>query len=220
MRSHYRVTIFGSARIKPGDREYDDVFEIARGLAGLGYDVVTGGGPGLMQAANAGSKSVADGGLSIGLNIRLPHEQVGNPYLDIKREFDRFSGRLDTFMSLSDAIVVAPGGIGTLLELFYAWQLVQVGHVCRIPIILYGSLWRQLLRFMNDEILARGLVDAADLEGVFHVAGPPQRVVDLVARLEEDRSRSPDACVNYRKYRVDGTPLDEGEDGEGGGPGR
>lgn len=136
MEPHYRVTIFGSARISEGDEAYRDVYDIARGLAAEGFDIVTGGGPGLMRAANSGSKSVSNGGQSIGLNIKLPHEQCPNPYLDIKEEFDRFSGRLDAFMAMSDAVVVAPGGIGTMLELFYSWQLVQVQHLCETPIIL------------------------------------------------------------------------------------
>ena len=206
MESHHRVTIFGSARMTPGAQEYNDVYEIARGLAALGYDVVTGGGPGLMQAANAGHQSVDSASVSIGLNILLPREQVPNPYLDIKREFNRFGERLDTFMSLSDAVVVAPGGIGTLLELFYAWQLVQVGHVCGTPIILFGGIWRAFLRWMNEEVLARGLVNASDLEGVFHVEDSPRQVVDLIHRLREDRSRTPGACVNFRKYRTDWRP--------------
>lgn len=210
MQSHYRIAIFGSARIKQGDREYEDVRAIARGLAAHGYDIVTGGGPGLMQAANAGSRSVDTGSLSIGLNIRLPHEQVPNPYLDIKREYDRFGARLDTFMALSDAVVVAPGGIGTLLELFYTWQLVQVGHVCRTPIILFGEVWRPLLRWLNAEVVARGYVDAADLQGVFLVEDGPQQVVDLVRSIERDRARNGAGCVNFEKYRVDGSSFDEG----------
>lgn len=202
---HYRVAIFGSARIREGDQEYRDVYEIARGLAALGFDIVTGGGPGLMQAANAGHQSVPSPSRSIGLSIRLPHEQVANPYLDIKREFDRFSGRLDTFMSLSDAVIVAPGGIGTLLELFYSWQLVQVEHICETPIILFGDLWRPLLRWLNEEVLRRGLMSPTDLNYVFHLASVPG-VVDLVRRIREDRSRLPEACVNFDKYRVDGEP--------------
>jgi uncharacterized protein (TIGR00730 family) len=214
VKTHHRVTIFGSARMKPGDRVYDEVYQIARGLAALGCDIVTGGGPGLMQAANAGHQSVDTASVSIGLNIQLPYEQLPNPYLDIKREYGRFSERLDTFMSLSDAVVVAPGGIGTLLELFYAWQLVQVGHVCRTPIILFGGIWRPLLHWMNAEVLARGLVDASDLDGVFHVEDSPGQVVDLVRRLREERSRTADTCVNFRKYRTDGSLLEEaGETG-------
>ena len=201
MEPHYRVAIFGSSRIRVGDREYQDVFEIARGLAALGFDVVTGGGPGLMQAANAGYRSVASGSQSIGLNIKLPHKQVANPYLDIKKEFDRFSGRLDTFMSLSDAVVVAPGGIGTLLELFYTWQLVQVGQVCQTPIILFGELWRPLVHWLNKEVLRRGFIGADDLEGVF-LLDSAAGVVDLIRRIHEDRSRGANVCVNFDKYRV------------------
>jgi uncharacterized protein (TIGR00730 family) len=201
MEPHYRVAIFGSSRIKEGDREYRDVFEIAQGLGALGFDVVTGGGPGLMQAANAGNRSADSGSQSIGLNIKLPHEQLANPFLDIKREFDRFSGRLDTFMSLSDAVVVAPGGIGTLLELFYAWQLVQVGQICQTPIILFGGLWRPLVHWLNAEVLRRGYIGAGDLEGVF-LRDSAAEVVDLIRRIHEDRSRSTDRCVNFEKYRV------------------
>lgn len=205
MDQHYRVAIFGSARIREGDKEYRDVYEIARGLAALGFDVVTGGGPGLMQAASAGHQSVLSDSLSIGLNIKLPQEQIANPFLDIKREFDRFSSRLDQFMSLSDAVIVAPGGIGTLLELFYSWQLVQVGHICKTPIILYGDLWRPLLRWLNEEVLRRGFMSPEDMLGVFHLESAAG-VVDLIRRIQEDRSRTKDACVNYEKYLVDGTP--------------
>ena len=98
MDPHYKIAIFGSARIKENDRTYNEVFEISRGLAEAGFDIVTGGGPGIMQAANAGHKSTGSDGHSIGLNIKLPFEQDDNKYLDIKKEFDRFSGRLDTFM--------------------------------------------------------------------------------------------------------------------------
>ncbi len=109
MDAHYRVVIFGSARIKEGDPLYDDVYFLSRELALLGIDIVTGGGPGLMQAASAGHKSVKSNTLSIGLNIKLPRRQPTSKFLDIKKEFDRFSSRLDTFMSLSDAVIVAPG---------------------------------------------------------------------------------------------------------------
>ena len=140
MDAHYRVAIFGSARTKEGDPKYQEVFEISKGLAAAGFDIVTGGGPGIMLAANAEHQSVPSDGHSIGLNIKLPFEQEANKFLDIKKGFDRFSGRLDTFMALSDAVIVAPGGIGTLLELFYSWQLIQVQHVCETPIILYGKM--------------------------------------------------------------------------------
>jgi len=202
MDPYYRVALFGSARIREGDREYNDVFAIAKGLAASGFDVVTGGGPGLMRAANAGHRSAQSGTRSIGLNIRLPHEQMANPYLDIKHEFERFSQRLDTFMSLSDAVVVAPGGIGTLLELFYAWQLVQVEHVCETPIILFGPIWGGLLDWLKTEVLSRNMIGEGDLGMIFHV-NEPEKVVALIGALHEDRLHNGHACKNFEKYHVD-----------------
>ena len=202
MDPHYRVAIFGSARIREGDQEYRDVFAIAKGLAESGFDVVTGGGPGLMHAANSGHKSVGSGTHSIGLNIRLPHEQVANQYLDIKHEFNRFSNRLDTFMSLSDAVIVAPGGIGTLLELFYAWQLVQVEYICETPIILFGPMWGALLEWLEAEVLSRKLISESDLRMIFHV-NEVEKVIALVRKIHMDRSKNSHVCENFEKYRVD-----------------
>jgi hypothetical protein len=202
MDAKYRVAIFGSARISEGDEQYRDVYSIARGLASHGFDIVTGGGPGLMQAANAGSKSVKNGGESIGLNIRLLSEQQSNPYLDIKEEFDRFSIRLDSFMALSDAVVVAPGGVGTMLELFYTWQLTQVQQICETPIILYGEMWTGLLRWLETEVMPRKLFDRQDMHMLFHVIEPAQ-VVDLIVRIHQDRPQSGHVCTNYSKYRRD-----------------
>ena len=198
---HYRVAMFGSARIQEGDKDYQDVFAIARGLAEAGFDIVTGGGPGLMQAANAGSKSAESGSHSIGLNIKLPLEQGSNAFLDIKQEFDRFSNRLDTFMSLSDAVVVAPGGIGTLLELFYAWQLVQVEHICETPIILFGEIWTNLLLWLESEVMARNLFVKSDMHMIFHVREPDQ-VVKLIKQIHADRMQVEHACKNFSKYRI------------------
>lgn len=202
MDPHYRVAIFGSARIREGDQEYKDVFTIAQALAESGFDVVTGGGPGLMHAANSGHKSASSGTHSIGLNIRLPHEQVANQYLDIKHEFNRFSNRLDTFMSLSDAVIVAPGGIGTLLELFYAWQLVQVEHICETPIILFGPMWGALLEWLEVEVLSRKLISESDLRMIFHV-NEVEKVIALVREIHKDRSSNSHVCENFEKYRVD-----------------
>ncbi len=202
MDPHYRVAIFGSARIREGDQEYRDVFTIAQALAESGFDVVTGGGPGLMHAANAGHRSAGSGTHSIGLNIRLPHEQAPNQYLDIKHEFDRFSNRLDTFMSLSDAVIVAPGGIGTLLELFYAWQLVQVEHICETPIILFGPMWGPLLEWLSAEVLSRKLIDESDLRMIFYV-NEVEKVVALIRKIHKDRSANGHVCENFEKYRID-----------------
>ncbi len=201
MDPHYRVVIFGSARIEEGDEEYNDVFNIARGLAESGFDVVTGGGPGIMKAANAGHKSIESDSHSIGLNITLPHEQDANKYLDIKKEFDRFSGRLDAFMSLSDAVIVATGGIGTLLELFYSWQLIQVKHICDTPIILYGEMWTGLVTWLRTEVLSRKLFDSADMNNIIHIKSI-ENVLNFIRQVHNDRSSLEHVCVNYDKYRV------------------
>ena len=124
---HFRVTIFGSARLKSDDPRYKQIQSLAKMVAKEGFDVVTGGGAGIMEAANKGHKEGRKGNKDIhsfGLNIKLPMEQVANKHLDIKKDFERFSNRLDYFMYLSNIVVVAPGGIGTLLELYYTWQLV------------------------------------------------------------------------------------------------
>ncbi len=202
MEPHYRVAIFGSARISEGDQAYNDVFEIASGLAAEGFDIVTGGGPGLMQAANAGSKSVKNGGQSIGLNIKMAREQDANPYLDIKEEYDRFSNRIDTFMSLSDAVIVAPGGIGTLLELFYSWQLTQVEQLCETPIILFGEIWTNLLDWLVSEVMPAKLFDRKDMHNIFHVV-EPAHVVDLIIKIHRDRSEMEHVCRNFNQYRVE-----------------
>ncbi|MEN8136489.1 MAG: LOG family protein [Thermodesulfobacteriota bacterium] len=202
MDAHYRIAIFGSARIKEGDHEYNEVFSISKGLAEAGFDVVTGGGPGIMQAANSGHMSVSSETHSIGLNIKLPGEPEGNKYLDIKKEFDRFSDRLDTFMSLSDAVVVATGGIGTLLELFYSWQLTQVEHICETPIILYGEMWTGLLKWLEEEVMSRGLFDRQEIHNVFHLTSADQ-VVEFIKQVHGDRAEMEHVCVNYDKYRVE-----------------
>jgi uncharacterized protein (TIGR00730 family) len=202
MDAHYRVVIFGSARIKEGDPLYDDVYFLSRELALLGIDIVTGGGPGLMQAASAGHKSVKSDTLSIGLNIKLPRRQPTSKFLDIKKEFDRFSSRLDTFMSLSDAVIVAPGGIGTLLELFYSWQLVQVHEVCETPIILYGDLWTPLVEWLRNEVLKRGLFDSQDMHHIFHLTSV-EKVLRLIKKIHQDRLGMDHVCENYNKYRVE-----------------
>ena len=200
MNPHYRVAIFGSARIKEGDKDYNDVFEIARCLAEEGFDIVTGGGPGLMLAANSGSKSAQSTTHSIGLNIRLPREQEPNAFLDIKQEFSSFSNRLDTFMTLSDAVIVAPGGIGTLLELFYAWQLVQVEDICETPIILFGAIWTNLLLWMENEVMAQNLFSKDDMHMIFHV-NDPKEVVELIKKIHSDRLQHGHVCKNFAKYR-------------------
>jgi uncharacterized protein (TIGR00730 family) len=154
-KDRFSVAIFGSARITQEKPTYQRVYNLAKALAEKGHDVVTGGGPGLMQAANSGHR--AGNGISksrsIGLGIKLPKEQHFNNSVDEKETFMRFTARLDRFMLLSNAVVVAHGGVGTLLELFYTWQLMQVEQTCDVPIILMGDMWPSFVKWLEKSPL-------------------------------------------------------------------
>ncbi len=162
----YRVCIFGSARIRENSPIYDQVEQLAEALAKSGVDIVTGGGPGLMEAANRGAKSGSKGSWSIGLPIQLPFESDANSHLDVKSHHKRFSSRLDEFMRISHAVVVVPGGIGTVLEMFYTWQLMQVAHIRPRPLILFSSdkSWEALIKWTEDYPLKNNLISAKDME--------------------------------------------------------
>ena len=175
----YRVSIFGSARIRPDSKYYTQVYELAKELAKRGADIVTGGGPGLMEAANLGAKEGGTDTRSFGLAIELPFETDANSHLDVKYHHRRFSSRLDEFMRISHAIVVTPGGIGTLLELFYAWQLIQVGHISERPILLLGE-WDGLLEWIEEGPLKDKLLDAKDLNQLVTV----KSVSDVITHLQ------------------------------------
>lgn len=165
----YRVSIFGSARIKPDTEEYKGVYTLAKELAENGADIVTGGGPGLMEAANAGAKEGSSKSKSFGIRIDLPFEATPNDHLDIKFYHKRFSSRLDEFMRISHAVVVTPGGIGTLLELLYTWQLIQVNHISARPIILVGDMWNGFLDWIKSEPLKAQLLDKSDFDNIIIV---------------------------------------------------
>lgn len=202
--AHYRVAIFGSARIKSNDTTYKQVFKLAQMIAKDGIDVVTGGGPGLMEAANKGHQHAREGNMarSFGLNIKLPKEQMSNKHLDIKKDFARFSERLDYFMYLSNIVVVAPGGIGTLLEFMYTWQLVQVEQVCNIPIILLGKMWPPFLKWFKKWITNKEFIAKKDLHPIF-LAENIQDAIKIIKMAHEDHEKGgPDVCNNYKKYRV------------------
>ena len=163
----YRVSIFGSARIKPDTKEYKGVYTLAKELAENGADIVTGGGPGLMEAANAGVKEGSSSkSKSFGIRIDLPFEATPNEHLDIKFYHKRFSSRLDEFMRISHAVVVTPGGIGTLLELLYTWQLIQVNHISARPIILVGDMWNGFFDWIKSEPLKAQLLDKSDFDNI------------------------------------------------------
>lgn len=152
----YRVTIFGSARAQPGTFAYEEVKRVAAALAEMGCDVITGGGPGLMQAANEGAASAnaADRSRSVGIRVDLPFEQDVNPFVKEAFEHKTFFTRLHHFVLTSDAFVVAPGGIGTVLELMMIWQLLQVRHVQNTPLILVGKMWTGLVDWAKASLLA------------------------------------------------------------------
>lgn len=180
----YRVCIFGSARIKPDTKTYRDVKELARYLAQLGIDILTGGGPGLMEAANQGAqegrKEKQSKSLSFGLSIQLPHEALPNPHLDVKRHHQKFSSRLDDFIRLSNSVVVTPGGIGTVLEFMFVWQLIQVKHIPPRPIILMDrKFWAGFLEWMKGLPLERRLLNKDDFD-VIKVVDTPEEVCELL----------------------------------------
>ena len=143
-RERYRVAIFGSARAQPGSLVYEEVKRSAAAFAAMGCDIVTGGGPGLMQAANEGAASVGAPG-SVGIGIELPFEQGTNPFVNQAFEHGTFFTRLHHFAVASDAFVVTPGGIGTVLEMMMIWQLLQVRHLDNVPLVLVGKMWRGLV---------------------------------------------------------------------------
>jgi uncharacterized protein (TIGR00730 family) len=153
-RERYRVTIFGSARAQPGTYVYDEVKRVAAALADMGCDIITGGGPGLMQAANEGAAAVnaPERNRSVGIRVDLPFEQDVNPFVQEAFEHKTFFTRLHHFVLTSDAFVVAPGGIGTVLELMMIWQLLQVRHVQDTPLILVGKMWADLVDWARKHL--------------------------------------------------------------------
>jgi uncharacterized protein (TIGR00730 family) len=172
------VSVFGSARVRPGDREYEQAEHIGTGLAEAGYAVITGGGPGVMEAANKGAVSV--GGVSVGLGIELPMEMGLNDYVEIGLEFRYFFVRKTMFIKYSQAFVVLPGGFGTLDELFEALTLVQTGKITRFPIVLVGSsYWTGLVSWIRESVLASGNISAGDDE-LFAVVDDPAEVVSVI----------------------------------------
>src|SRR5215475_1930435 len=154
-RERYRVTIFGSARAKPGSFVYDEVKRVATALADMGCDIITGGGPGLMQAANEGAAAAnaPERNRSVGIRVELPFEQDVNPFVEQAFEHKTFFSRLHHFVLTSDAYVVSPGGIGTVLELMMVWQLLQVRHVHDVPLILVGKMWADLVNWAKTHLL-------------------------------------------------------------------
>ena len=174
------VTLFGSARVDEGHPAYEEAREVGRRFAEAGFAVVTGGGPGVMEAANRGAKE--GGGLSVGFNIDLPHEQHENPYLDIELTFHHFYARKTMFVKAAEGFVIFPGGFGTLDELFESLTLIQTGKVLHFPVVLLDSdYWRGLLGWLRERPLAEGMISPEDVE-LLHLTDSP---AEAVARVVE-----------------------------------
>jgi len=184
-RQNYRVTIFGSARIKPGSDVYESVKRLSAELTTMGCDIMSGGGPGLMQAANEGASSVAPEAeqRSVGIRVALPFEQEVNPFVGKAYEHRTFFSRLHHFMIVSDAFVVVPGGIGTLLELSIAWQLLQVQKLYNTPLILVGKMWTGLVEWARESMSKEGseLASPIDFE-IPHCVNTVEETVELIRR--------------------------------------
>jgi len=179
------VTVFGSARSRPGDPDYRRAEELGRALAKAGHAVLTGGGPGDMEAVSKGAFEA--GGETIGACIELPHEERPNPYLTHQISFRYFFVRKVMFVKYSRAFVILPGGFGTLDELFEALTLIQTRKGRRIPIILVGNgFWSGLLDWMRGTLIARGMIDAADI-GLMKAVDDDDSVVDAIFDFYESR---------------------------------
>jgi uncharacterized protein (TIGR00730 family) len=179
------VSVFGSARVHEQDPEYRLARETGRLLAEAGFAVVTGGGPGAMEAANRGAREA--GGLSVGFNIDLPHEQFTNRYLDIAVTFNHFYARKTMFVKAAEGFVIFPGGFGTLDELFEALTLIQTGKVRNFPVVLTGSdYWRGLLDWTRERLLAERMISPDDLE-LLHVTDDPGQAIAIIRECYDRR---------------------------------
>jgi uncharacterized protein (TIGR00730 family) len=183
------VTIFGSARIKPENPYYQNCVDVARRLSDEGFGVISGGGPGIMEAANRGA---FDGvSASVGLNIELPHEQKTNPWQNISLNFRHFFARKVAFVKYADAYIIFPGGFGTLDELMEVLTLMQTGKTKRIPVILVGTgFWQGFLDWIRTQMAGMGLIDAGDLNLV-QVIDEPVNVVDAIFAYYEAHDIEP-----------------------------
>ncbi|MCX2719681.1 TIGR00730 family Rossman fold protein [Lentiprolixibacter aurantiacus] len=185
------VTIFGSARTKQENEYYELTVNIARKIAEAGYGIITGGGPGIMEAGNRGAHLA--GGTSVGLNIDLPFEQHDNPYIDDDKslDFDYFFVRKVMFVKYSQGFVVMPGGFGTLDELFEAITLIQTNKIGRFPIILVGSrFWKGLIDWIKETMLGAGNISAGDLD-LIRIVDSAEEVVELIDAFYKGHTLSP-----------------------------
>jgi uncharacterized protein (TIGR00730 family) len=179
------VALFGSARVAESHPAYAAAREVGRRFGEAGWAVVTGGGPGVMEAANRGARDA--GGLSVGFNIELPHEQGSNAYLDISYTFEHFYARKVCFVKPSEGFVIFPGGFGTLDELFEALALIQTGKVQSFPVVLFDSVyWADLLDWVRDELLRGEMISPPDVD-LLHVTDDAAEAVEVVVDCYERR---------------------------------
>jgi hypothetical protein len=186
------VTIFGSARVRDDHPTYMAAIETGKRFARAGFTVVTGGGPGVMEAANRGAKE--GGGISVGFNIELPHEQHSNPYLDVGLTFRHFYARKTMFVKAAEGFVIFPGGFGTLDEFFEALTLIQTGKVLHFPVVLFDAeYWQGLLNWIRDPLLAQGMISPDDLELLVVTDEPAEAVATVSAGYERRLAETPAA---------------------------
>jgi len=179
------VTIFGSARLEPGSPYYNKCLKVAESLAKDGFAVISGGGPGIMEAANKGAQNA--NGTSVGLNIALPMEQTPNPFQDIKVDFRYFFVRKLMFVKYAVAYVIFPGGYGTMDELFEALTLIQTKKIRSFPVVLVGKdYWQGLIDWMKDSLLAKGAISPEDLD-LLHIVDEPEEVCAIINKRYKDR---------------------------------
>jgi len=179
------IAIFGSARTTEEDPMYQTARELAGRLAKAGFAIITGGGPGIMEAANRGAREV--GGLSVGCNIELPHEQATNAYVDVSINFRYFFCRKTMFMKYAEGFALFPGGFGTLDELFEALTLIQTGKIQHFPVVLFGSdYWGGMIDWMRRRLVEEGKIDPADLD-VMTVTDSPQAACELILESYQRR---------------------------------
>ena len=183
------VSLFGSARVAEGHPAYDEAREVGRLFAEAGFAVVTGGGPGVMEAANRGAKD--GGGLSVGFNIELPHEQHENPYLDIELTFNHFYVRKTMFVKAAEGFVIFPGGFGTLDELFESLTLIQTGKVLHFPVVMFDrDYWQGLFGWLRERPLAGRMISPEDVD-LLHLTDSPEEAVSRVVDAYAERTPGP-----------------------------
>ena len=169
------VSIFGSARVAEGQYFYKLARKVGGEFARAGWAVVTGGGPGIMEAANRGAQEA--GGLSVGFNIRLPHEQAANPYTDLSLTFDHFYARKTMFVKAAEGFIIFPGGFGTIDELFESLTLIQVGKIFHFPVVLMDcDYWEEMVAWIRRELLGKKMISPGDLDLLSRTNDPAEAV--------------------------------------------